>query len=181
MRIPSVVSVSRDDRHRFSKPVVDRIVLLGGLGIEGDAHCGATTQHRYLVKKDPMRANLCQVHLIGVELYDDLATAGWQIAPGQLGENVTTRGIDLMGLPTGSILHLGGEASIEITGKRSPCSQINGFQAGLVKAVFGVDESGRTQSRAGIMGIVLTGGVVRPGDSLRVTLPAEPFRALIAV
>ena len=181
MRAPSVVSVSRDDRHRFSKPVVDRIVLLDGLGIEGDAHCGATTQHRYLVKKDPTRANLCQVHLIGVELYDDLVTAGWVIAPGELGENVTTRGIDLMGLPTGSILHLGSEASIEITGKRSPRSQINGFQPGLVKAVFGVDGSGRTQSRAGIMGIVLSGGVVLPGDSLRVTLPAEPFRALVAV
>ncbi|CAN5526428.1 MOSC domain-containing protein [soil metagenome] len=181
MTSASVVSVSRDDRHRFSKPVVERIVLLAGLGIEGDAHCGATTQHRYLMGKDPTRANLCQVHLIGVELYDDLVREGWAISAGQLGENVTTRGIELMSLPTGSILHLGADARIEITGKRSPCSQINGFQPGLVKAVFGVDESGRRSSRAGIMGIVLSGGIVRSDDVVRVELPEGPFRPLVAV
>ena len=177
----SIFSVSRDDRHRFSKARVDRIVLLGGLGVEGDAHCGATTRHRYLVEKDPTRANLCQVHLIPVELYDDLVKGGWSIAPGELGENVTTRGIELMSLPTGSILHLGVDARVEITGKRSPCSQINGFQPGLVKAVFGADETGRRASRAGIMGIVLTGGVVRPSDQVRVELPLGPFRPLVAV
>jgi MOSC domain-containing protein YiiM len=177
----SIVSVSRDDRHRFSKPVVEQIVLLDGLGIEGDAHCGATTQHRYLVEKDPARANLCQVHLIGVELYDDLMRDGWSIEPGQLGENVTTRGIELMSLPTGSILHLGADARIEITGKRSPCSQINGFQHGLVKAVFGVDETGRRASRAGIMAFVLSGGIVRSSDGVRVEIPSGPFRPLVAV
>jgi MOSC domain-containing protein YiiM len=177
----SIVAVSRDDRHRFSKPVVQQIVLLGGLGIKGDAHCGATTQHRYLVEKDPARANLCQVHLIGAELYDNLVEDGWSIAPGQLGENVTTRGIELMSLPTGSILHLGTDARVEITGKRSPCRQINGFQPGLVKAVFGVDETGRPASRAGIMGIVVSGGVVSSSDGVRVELPAGPFRPLVAV
>lgn len=181
MTSASVVSVSRDERHRFSKPVVEQIVLLDGLGIEGDAHCGSTTQHRYLVEKDPTRANLCQVHLIGVELYDDLVRAGWSIVPGELGENVTTRGVELISLPTGSILHLGADARIEITGKRSPCGQINGFQPGLVKAVFGVDEHGRRASRAGIMGIVLAGGRVRSSDEVRVELPEGPFRPLVAV
>ncbi|MBG6107202.1 MOSC domain-containing protein [Frigoribacterium sp. CG_9.8] len=177
----TVVSVGRDDSHQFSKPVVEQIILLAGLGIEGDAHCGATTQHRYLVKKDPGRPNLCQVHLIGVELYADLVRARWSIEPGELGENVTTRGLDLMSLPSGSILHLGAEASIEITGKRSPCSQINGLAPGLMKAVFGVNGSGTRESRAGIMGIVLTGGIVRANDDLRVELPQGPFRALVAV
>ena len=181
MTNPSVVSVSRDDFHQFSKPMVEQILLLTGLGIDGDAHCGATTQHRYLVKKDPQRPNLCQVHFIGVELYDDLTRAGWPIEPGQLGENVTTRGIDLMSLPSGSILHLGTEARVEITGKRSPCNQINGLQPGLMKAVFDVNESGMRESRAGIMGIVLTGGIVRSSDVIRVELPQEPFRALVAV
>ena len=181
MAIASVVSVSRDDLHQFSKHVVDRIILLAGLGIDGDAHCGATTQHRYLVAKDPARPNLCQVHLLGVELYDDLARAGWSIEPGQLGENVTTRGIDLMSLPSGSILHLGTEASVEITGKRSPCRQINGLAPGLMTAVFGMNGSGKRESRAGIMGIVLTGGIVRSSDAIRVELPEGPFRALVAV
>jgi MOSC domain-containing protein YiiM len=177
----SVVSVSRDELHRFSKPVVTEIVLLAGLGIHGDAHCGATTQHRYLVKKDPMRPNLCQVHLVGLELYDDLARDGWPIEPGQLGENVTTRGIDLMSLASGSILHLGTGASIRITGKRSPCNQIDGVQPGLMKAVFGAHESGKRESRAGIMGIVLTGGIVRSNDTILVERPRGPFRALVAV
>jgi MOSC domain-containing protein YiiM len=177
----TVVSVGRDESHQFSKPVVEQIILLAGLGIDGDAHCGATTQHRYLVKKDPGRPNLCQVHLIGVELYAELVLAGWSIEPGELGENVTTRGLDLMSLPSGSILHLGAEASIEITGKRSPCSQINGLAPGLMKAVFGVNGSGKRESRAGIMGIVLTGGIVRANDDLRVELPQGPFRALVAV
>lgn len=177
----SVVSVSRDELHRFSKPVVTEIVLLAGLGIDGDAHCGVTTQHRYLIKKDPMRPNLCQVHLVGLELYDDLARDGWPIEPGQLGENVTTRGIDLMSLPSGSILHLGADASIRITGKRSPCNQIDGFQPRLMKEVFGVHESGKRESRAGIMGVVLTGGIVRSNDAIRVELPRGPFRALVAV
>jgi MOSC domain-containing protein YiiM len=177
----SVVSVSRDDFHRFSKPVVEQIVLLAGLGIDGDAHCGATTQHRYLVERDPTRANLCQVHLIGVELYADLVRDGWAIEPGQLGENVTTRGIDLMSLPSGSILYLGTDASVEITGKRSPCGQINGFQPGLVKAVFGANGSGRRGSRAGIMSVVLTGGIVCSSDAIRVELPQGPFRPLVAV
>ncbi len=123
------------------------------------------------MRTDPTRVNLCQVHLIGVELYEDLARDGWAVSLGRLGENVTTRGLELMSLPTGSILHLGAEARVEITGKRSPCRQINGFQPGLLKAVFGRDESGRLAARAGVMGIVLTGGIVRPSDVVRVELP----------
>ncbi len=177
----SIASVSRDDQHRFAKPVVREIRLLEGLGVYGDAHCGATTRHRYLMERDPARPNLCQVHLIGVELYDDLADDGWSIGPGQLGENVTTREIELMSLPTGTILRLGGEACVEVTGRRSPCRQINGFRAGLVKAVFGANENGRPTSRAGVMGVVLTGGIVTAGDPVRVELPDGPFRPLLPV
>ena len=178
MHPATVVSVSRDDAHRFSKPVVGEITLLDGLGVEGDAHCGATTRHRYLTAKDPTRPNLCQVHLIGAELYDDLVAQGWSIRAGQLGENVTTRGVDLLALPTGSILRLGADAVVEITGKRSPCSQINGFEPGLLRAVFGPDDGGRPASRAGVMGIVRGGGVVRRADAIAVELPDGPFRAL---
>jgi len=165
-----VVSVSRDDGHRFSKPTVDEIRLVAGHGVEGDSHAGATTQHRYLVKKDPSRANLTQVHLIQAELFDDLA--GYAVAPGELGENVTTRGIDLMRLPLGARLHLGAEAIVEITGMRSPCSSINGYQKGLMKQLVTTDAAGRPQRRAGVMGVVAVTGTVRAGDDIRVELPS---------
>jgi MOSC domain-containing protein YiiM len=177
----SVESVSRDDRHRFSKPAVNEIVLLDGLGVEGDAHCGVTTQHRYLKKRDPTLPNLCQVHLLPAELYDDLTEAGWTVDAGSLGENVTTRGIDLMSLSTGTLVRLGPDAVVEITGRRSPCSQINKFEPGMLKAVFGPDATGRSASRAGIMGIVVSGGTVRPGDEVSFTVPAGPFRELAPV
>jgi MOSC domain-containing protein YiiM len=174
----TVFSVSRDDRHNFSKPAVDEILLLDGLGIEGDAHCGATTQHRYLMKKDPTLPNLCQVHLMPAELYDDLTAEGWRVDAGSLGENVTTRGLDLMALSTGTLVRLGSDAVVEVTGRRSPCSQINGFEPGLLKAVFAPDEKGRRASRAGIMGIVVSSGTVRAGDEVSAEAPAGPFRPL---
>ncbi|WP_174776775.1 MOSC domain-containing protein [Cryobacterium sp. TMT3-29-2] len=168
----TVESVCRDDRHAFSKPTVPEIRMIAGLGIEGDAHAGATTQHRYLVVKDPTRANLTQVHFMAAELFDELREAGFEVSPGELGENITTRGLDLFGLPLGARLRLGPDAVVEITGMRNPCSLINGFQKGLMKTLIDTDDAGQVIRKAGIMGIVVTGGTVAPGDPIRVQLPA---------
>jgi MOSC domain-containing protein YiiM len=167
-----VISVSRDDQHRFSKPAVSSIRLLAGIGVEGDSHAGATVQHRYAQKRNPQAPNLCQVHFIAAELFEDLATTGYAVEPGELGENVTTGGIDLMILPLHTRLFLGAEAVVSITGMRSPCSLINGYQKGMMKQLINTDAAGIVQRRGGIMGIVITGGVVHPGDGIRVELPA---------
>ncbi|WEO76310.1 MOSC domain-containing protein [Cryobacterium sp. SO2] len=174
----SVVAVSRDEKHRFSKPVVPSIRLLAGYGIEGDSHAGATTQHRYLIRTDPGRANLTQVHLVRSELFDELADAGFTVAAGQLGENVTTAGLDLLALPVGTRLHLGADAVVEVTGMRDPCSMIDKFQPGLKGELKSTDASGDILRRAGIMGIVVVDGTVAPGDELRVELPAGEHRPL---
>ncbi|CAN7215009.1 MOSC domain-containing protein [Bosea sp. LjRoot237] len=174
----TIVAVARDDRHRFSKPTLPVIRLLTSLGVEGDAHCGKTVKHRSRVAVDPTQPNLRQVHLIHAELFDELATRGYSLQPGDMGENVTTRGIDLLGLPVGARLRLGPQALVEITGLRNPCAQIEAFQPGLLKAVLGRDANGGLIRKAGIMGIVLEGGDVRPGDPIGVTLPALPHRAL---
>ncbi|GAA0254295.1 MOSC domain-containing protein [Cryptosporangium japonicum] len=171
-----VVSVSKDSEHRFSKRPADRIVLLSGLGVEGDAHAGVTVQHRSRVAADPTQPNLRQVHLIQSELIDELA--GFDLAPGGLGENVLTRGVDLLALPTGTVLRLGAEATVEITGLRNPCRQIDGYRSGLLKQVLTKDERGAVVRRAGVMGVVTAGGEVRPGDPIAVTLPPLPHRAL---
>ncbi|HEX2134137.1 MAG TPA: MOSC domain-containing protein [Actinophytocola sp.] len=173
-----VVAVSRDENHAFSKPRRERIELLAGLGVAGDAHLGERVQHRSRVARDPSRPNLRQVHLIHAELHDELAAAGFTVAPGDLGENVTTRGIDLLGLPTGTRLRLGGSAVVQVTGLRNPCVQIDGFQPGLMKAVLDRDEHGDLVRKAGVMAVVLTGGPVRPGDAVHIDLPPEPHRAL---
>lgn len=173
-----VVAVARDEGHRFSKPVLPAIRLLAGLGVEGDAHCGTMVKHRSRVAVDPTQPNLRQVHLIHTELFDELAEGGFSLRPGEMGENVTTRGIDLLSLPVGTRLRLGAQALIEITGLRNPCAQIEAFQPGLLKAVLGRDANGRLVRKAGIMGIVLEGGEVRPGDGIGVTLPALPHLAL---
>lgn len=174
----TVISVSAAMGHRFSKPVQGSIRLLAGLGVEGDAHCGETVKHRSRVAVDPTQPNLRQVHLIHAELFDELNAAGFDVAPGQMGENVLTRGLDLLGLPVGTTLRLGGDALVEITGLRNPCAQIEAFRPGLLAAVLGRDAEGRIVRKAGIMGIVLEGGVVAPGDAIEVTLPALPHRAL---
>jgi len=172
-RLPgTVLSVSRDDKHRFSKPTVSSIRLVAGIGVEGDSHAGATVQHRYEMKRNPSAPNLCQVHFMAAELFDDLVPTGYTVAPGELGENVTTEGINLMSLPLGTRLHLGAQAVVSITGMRSPCSLINGYQNGLMKQLIKTDAAGTVQRRGGIMGIVVTGGVVNPGDRVRVELPA---------
>lgn len=173
-----VVAVSRSPTHSFGKPRVEAIHLLAGLGVEGDAHMGTTVQHRSRVAADPTQPNLRQVHLLHAELHDELRAAGFDVSAGQMGENVTTRGLDLLGLPVGTLLRLGAEAVVEVTGLRNPCFQIDGFRPGLLAAVLDRDESGRLVRKAGIMGVVLAGGVVRPGDAIRVELPPPPHRPL---
>ena len=177
-RTGHVVAVSRDSTHRFSKDPVDAVMLLAGLGVEGDAHAGTTVQHRSRVAADPTQPNLRQVHLIHGELHDELHEQGFEVAPGQLGENITTRGLNLLDLPRGTRLHLGDEAVIEVTGLRNPCVQINTFQPGMLKAVTPRDADGNVLRKAGIMSIVLAGGQVRVGDRILVAMPPQPWEAL---
>lgn len=174
----TIVAIARNEGHRFSKPILPAIRLLAGLGVEGDAHCGETVKHRSRVAVDPTQPNLRQVHLIHAELFEELAGKGFSLRPGDMGENVTTRGLDLLGLPTGTRMRLGPDALVEITGLRNPCVQIEAFQPGLLKAVLGRDGDGKLIRKAGVMAIVLAGGEVRPGDSIEVSLPALPHRAL---
>ncbi len=176
-----VAAVSCSRSHSFSKPNRDSIRLLAGLGVEGDAHQGTTVKHRSRVAKDPTQPNLRQVHLIHAELFDELEAKGFVVSSGEMGENVTTRGIELLTLPAGTRLHLGESAIVEITGLRNPCVQIDRFQKGLMKAVLGKDGQGNVIRKSGIMGIVLEGGEVRPGDVIRVELPSEPHRPLEVV
>jgi MOSC domain-containing protein YiiM len=173
-----IIAVARDEGHRFSKPILPAIRLLSGLGVEGDAHCGKTVKHRSRVKVDPTQPNLRQVHLIHAELFEELAGEGFSLRPGDMGENITTRGLDLLALPAGTRLRLGSDALVEVTGLRNPCVQIEAFRPGLLKAVLGRDADGNLIRKAGIMGIVLQGGEVRAGDPIGVTLPAPPHRAL---
>jgi MOSC domain-containing protein YiiM len=173
-----VASVSSDNRHRFSKPITEQIELLTGLGVAGDAHAGVTVQHLFRMRTDPNQPNLRQVHLIAAELFDELAGRGFTVGPGDLGENLTTQGVDLLALPRGAVLRLGEQAVLELTGLRNPCRQINGVQPGLMRAVLDQDEAGNVVRKAGVMAVVLAGGPVRPGDQVRVELPAEPHQRL---
>jgi MOSC domain-containing protein YiiM len=154
------------------------IVLLEGLGVEGDAHMGTTVKHRSRVAQDPTQPNLRQVHLIHAELHEELEQKGFSLEPGQMGENITTQGVDVLGLPRHTQLHLGEEAIVEVTGLRNPCDQLNGIQPGLLKAVLDRDEHDNLIRKAGIMGIVLRGGVVKPLDVIRVVLPKPPYLPL---
>ena len=170
----TVAAVSSNGTYSFTKPNRDSITLIAGIGVEGDVHAGETVKHRFRMEKDPSQPNLRQVHLIHEELFDEVRQAGFEVGAGELGENVTTRGIDLLGLPVGTRLHLGAQAVVEVTGLRNPCKQIDTFQKGLMKQVVGRDESGAVRFRSGIMSVVLEGGVVRPGDALKVELPDGP-------
>jgi MOSC domain-containing protein YiiM len=173
-----VTAVSRSGVHTFSKANQPAIRLLTGLGVEGDAHLGETVKHRSRVAQDPTQPNLRQVHLIHAELHDELHAAGFEVAAGEMGENVTTRGVDLLGLPRGARLYLGESAVVEVTGLRNPCAQLDRFQPGLMAAVLGRDEQGKLVRKAGVMGIVLVGGQVRAGDAIRVELPAGAHQPL---
>ncbi len=176
-----VAAVSRSPTHSLSKPNADSIRLVAGLGVAGDAHQGATVKHRSRVAKNPATPNLRQVHLIHAELFDELRARGFTVSPGLMGENVTTAGIDLLALPTGTRLRLGAQAVIEITGLRNPCRQLNGLQPGLMAATLDRDEQGNLIRKAGIMAIVVRDGIVRSGDAIRVTLPPPPHAPLVPV
>lgn len=175
-----VKAVSKSPTHSFSKKNETSINLLKGLGIEGDAHCGATVKHKSRVAKTPELPNLRQVHLIHAELLAELSEKGFAVKAGELGENITTEGIDLLGLPKDTILKIG-DTQIGITGLRSPCSQIDRFQSGLMKAVLDKDNEGNLIRKSGIMGVVLEGGTIKAGDAIEIVLPKEPFIALEVV
>jgi hypothetical protein len=177
----TIVAVSRAPKYGFSKPNHASISLIAGLGIEGDVHAGTLVKHRYLIRQDPNMINLRQVHLIPAEVFDEMATLGYDVKAGDLGENVTTRGVDLLNLPLGSRLKLGATAVVEVTGCRSPCLHIDEFQKGLKGAMMSKDAEGRTFFKAGIMGIVLEGGDVKSDDAIEVTLPEQPWQRLPAL
>jgi MOSC domain-containing protein YiiM len=173
-----VRAVCRAAGHDFSKPVVERITLLEGLGVERDAHAGVTVQHRSRVRRDPTQPNLRQVHLVHTELFDELAERGHRVGPGQMGENVTTTGIDLLALPEGTRLHLGDSAVVRVTGLRNPCVQLNGLSDGLMKELVHTGPYGELVRKAGVMAVVERGGDVRAGDSVAVELPDGEHRPL---
>ena len=177
----SVVAVNSSATHSLSKGARPAIRLLAGLGVEGDAHAGATVKHRSRVARDPQQPNLRQVHLIHSELHEELRRSGFEVSAGQMGENITTAGIDLLGLPVAARLRIGDEAIVEITGLRNPCAQLNQIQDGLMAAVLDRGPDGALIRKAGVMGIVVAGGVVRPGDSISVDLPSTPYSPLAPV
>jgi MOSC domain-containing protein YiiM len=172
-----VTAVSSNGEYTFTKPNRDSITLLAGLGVEGDVHAGVTVKHRSRVAQDPTQPNLRQVHLIHEELFAEVRVEGFKVVPGDLGENITTSGIDLLGLPVGTLLRIG-DAVLEVTGLRNPCLQIDNFQDGLLKQVVGRDDTGNIVRKAGIMSIVKEGGAVRPGDTIKAELPSGPHRPL---
>ena len=175
---PAVVGVSKDATHRFSKVPSREIELVAGHGVLDDAHAGPTVKHRSRVKKDPTTPNLRQVHLIHEEFLALAAEHGYELGAGDLGENVLTRGVDLLDLPRGTLLRLGSDAVVRITGLRNPCQQINDFRAGLLKLAVTRDEAGEIVRRTGVMSVVEASGVVRAGDLIEVVLPDEPHEAL---
>lgn len=173
-----VVAVAKDGEHHFSKDLVAEIRLIAGLGVEGDAHQGVTVKHRSRVAVDPTQPNLRQVHLIHAELFEELRSKGFTVGFSDLGENVTTHGINLLGLPKGTLLRIGATAVLELTGLRNPCAQIERFQPGLLAAVLDHGPNGELIRKAGIMTIVRAGGVVRPGDPIHVEMPPLPHLSL---
>ncbi len=173
-----VISVARSPEHGFSKVSTDSVRLVAGFGVEGDAHAGATVQHRSRVAADPTQPNLRQVHLLQRELLVEATGAGYAVGPGDLGENILTDGIDLLGLPRDTLLRIGPHAVVRVTGLRNPCWQIDAFRKGLLALAVRRDAHGRVVRRAGVMGVVTADGVVAPGDPVRVELPAPPHRAL---
>jgi MOSC domain len=177
----AVTAVSRSAKHTLLKENEASIRLVAGLGVEGDAHSGTRVKHRSRVARNPFQPNLRQVHLIHSELHAELLRCGFSVAAGEMGENITTRGIDLLSLPAGTRLHLGAAAVVEVTGLRNPCGQLNRIAEGLMAATLSRDERGNLVRKAGIMGVVLEGGEVRPGDPIRVELPPEPHQPLAPV
>jgi MOSC domain-containing protein YiiM len=176
-----VTTVSLSRTHTMAKSPADSIRIVAGLGIDGDAHQGETVKHRSRVARDPSQPNLRQVHLIHAELHDELAASGFPVEAGAMGENITTRGVDLLALPTGTRLRVGDDAVIEVTGLRNPCLQLEGIHKGLMAAVLDRDTDDNLIRKAGVMGIVTSGGTVRPGDPITVELPPAPHTPLAPV
>lgn len=176
-----VESVSRSRSHHFSKPRELLIRLVAGRGVEGDAHFGETVQHLSRIRRDPTAPNLRQVHLMHAELFEELRAQGFAVGAGELGENITTRGLDILSLPRGTRLHIGREVVVELTGLRNPCVQIDRFQQGLMDAVLARDAGGGLVRKSGVMGIVLVGGDVTVGDAIEVEFPGLPHRGLEVV
>lgn len=173
-----VTAVARDVNHRFSKQPRDHVNLIKGVGIDGDAHAGNTVQHRSRVAADPTKPNLRQAHLIHSELFDELAAQGFSVGPGDLGENIATRGIDLLALPRDTELALGSHAALRVTGLRNPCAQIDAFAQGLLAAVLIKGPNNTLIRKAGIMAIVIKGGQITTGDQIHTTLPVPPHFSL---
>ncbi len=178
MRGGQVVAVAKDDEHRFSKQLVPQLHILAGLGVEGDVHQGVTVKHRSRVAIDPAQPNLRQVHLIQDDLFEELRHKGFRVGPADLGENITTHGIDLLALPRGALLRIGAQVVLEITGLRNPCAQIERFQPNLLASVLDRDAEGSLIRKTGIMAVVQSGGVVRPGDPIEVEVPPPPHEPL---
>ncbi|MEL6238601.1 MAG: MOSC domain-containing protein [Pseudomonadota bacterium] len=174
----TVIAVARDGEHNFSKKLVPEIEIITGLGVDGDAHLGKQVKHRSRVKADPTQPNLRQVHLIHSELFGEVAEKGFSVKPADLGENITTEGVDLLGLPRHSVLEIGEDVRLEVTGLRNPCAQIENFQKGLLSAVLDKGPNGELIRKSGIMTVVLNGGRVRPGDHIHVRLLDQPFLPL---
>jgi MOSC domain-containing protein YiiM len=180
-RHPAVAALSHSAGHRFSKDATERSTLLAGLGMAGDCHAGSTVQHLSRVRRDPAQPNLRQVHLMGVELYDELTAKGFEVSPGQLGENITTTAVDLLALARGTRLIIGREAVLEVTGLRNPCVQIDRFRPGLLAEVLYRDDTGQVVRRAGVMAVVVVGGEIGVGDTIAVEPPAPPLSRLSPV
>lgn len=174
----TVIAVAKDEGHNFSKRIVPEIEIIKGLGVEGDAHLGKKVKHRSRVKVDPMQPNLRQVHLIHSELFAEVAEKGFSVNPADLGENITTEGVDLLSLPRHAVLEIGEDVRLEVTGLRNPCAQIDNFQKGLLAAVLDKGPNGEVVRKSGIMTVVLSGGRVRAGDAINVKLPDPPFLPL---
>jgi MOSC domain-containing protein YiiM len=173
-----VLALCRSETHTMSKPIVSSLTILKGLGVESDAHQGVTVRHRSRVARDPSQPNLRQVHLIHAELHDELNAKGFNISAGQMGENITTRGISLLDLPKGTLLHIGETVILEVTGLRNPCHQLDGIQQGLMQAVLDKDAEGHLIRKAGIMTVVVEGGDIFVDDEIKVHLPGKPYKML---
>jgi hypothetical protein len=179
--MPSVIAVSSSPAYTFSKPNLPSVNLVAGIGVEGDAHSGPLIRHRDLVNQDPTQPNLRQVLLIQQEIFESLAERGHEVGAGHLGDNITTQGLDLHALPTGTRLRLGDTAVVELTGLRQPCPQIDDFQNGLTTVLRHRDAEGDMVQAAGVMSIVLDGGTVKPGDRIELDVPPEPHQPLVYI
>jgi len=166
----SVLSVSMSSSHGFSKRPTDYIYLLSGCGVQGDVHCSGAASSN----------NKRQVHLIASELLTELARKdskgrAYIISPGALGENITTKGIDLVGLNEGTRLHFGDgddHAIVRITGLRNPKKRLDEWPKGLLDRCAMKNKKGEiTGRKIGVMGIVEEDGFVQPGHMVYVEKP----------